>query len=238
MKVAKLICHLGLGDLIIHSAIAKYLLTKGYDCVYFPTRPCNVNSVRSFFLLTPQVQIYVVNASTSTPGYQDYINATNGLFSDPPAGDIFVTGFNGRVGMDGSLSWAEAAYKQLGIDYGVRFDYCPIAEVVKCYYSTEGLPLINQFVHDDPERAINIKEEFIQPNSVICFAHYSDSSILAYVPFIKRAKKVDIIDGPFLHLVDSLPDVKAKLSYHKYARMGRMWNNVDVPYRYKQWNVI
>lgn len=235
MKTATIVCHLGLGDLIVHSAIPEYLIKeKGYDKVYFPCKTGNERSIRSFFLLSPKVEVYVVNTDNNCPGPGAY------FINDPKIEHFYTSGFNG-VAMNHSVSWAEAAYQQFGLDYSIRWDYCPIQAVCDYYYDAQLDSYNIGLMHESPERGHRIDKMRDSLKGAITneILPSITSSVLSYYPFIKYARRIDAIDSFLLHFVESVKiDKYCDLYYHKYARpLSARWNDVDVPTRYK-WNVL
>lgn len=248
MREATFICHLGLGDLILCSGIAVWLLEK-YDKVYYPTSVQHENSVRSFFFLEPRVEVYVANG---------YPYPYKGL---QLKGDLIKTGFYGTesdyrnngdyscmshsLSVDNSISFAENFYKQVDAPYSVRWDYCPIQKVVDRFYKPRIVGQVGQycFVHDDDR--FSIDERRISPLRLPMMRPLAnDSSILSHVPLMMNAMRIDVIDSSFLNLIESINTGYIPLYYHRYARPVRKdlyengrWNDVDCPTR-KNWNVL
>src|SRR5579859_7697382 len=103
-KIASFIGHLGLGDLICTCAIAQWLVTvKYYDKVNFPCRECNYESVKSFFLLTPQVDVYAIQTKHTIPQPSQFKHD----------GDVYVTGYYAQ--MDRNIDFCTAFYNQLNL---------------------------------------------------------------------------------------------------------------------------
>src|SRR5258708_15736992 len=198
-----------------------------------------MDSVRSFFILHPDIKVY--ECSNYPDPYKNCVMR----------GDIFRTGFYGwdkqvDLPVDNNISFAENFYRQVGLDYSIRWDYSPIPEIASRFYNAKlsNAQVKYSFVHDDPNRGFCIKPHrlcslpTIRPNN-------PEGSILAYIPLICNAWEIHVIDSSVMHLVESLdlnPDIK--LFYHKYARPVRRtlyengrWNDYNVPTR-KNWNVF
>jgi hypothetical protein len=233
MKECVIISHLGLGDLILISGLAVYL-SERYDVVRFPCRTQDENSVRSFFFLQPRIMVYSFNADSTTP-------ANFPIHHSERKPDFVRLGFyaarslaDDSIPMDRNISFAENFYKQAGVDYSVRWDKCPLQEVVDKFYDVEvaGIPKYH-FLHDDTKRRFKIKYSWqyeISPEN-------NGASILAYAGLLSSASYVEVIDGPFLHLAESIR-TNGELNYHKYARpLSARWNDIDCPTR-KKWNVL
>jgi hypothetical protein len=215
--------HLGLGDLLLLAPIACYKLRE-YETVWFPSSTGHMDSVKSFFLLQPNVKVY---ECSNYP--EPYKHCTM-------HGDIIRTGFYGwdipdaKLPVDNNISFAENFYRQANVDYSVRWDYSPIPEVVNKFYNAS-------LSNPDVNTKILKKYRIIRPNSV-------GGSILSYVPFISNAWEIHCIDSSFMHLVESLIlNPVIKLFYHRYARPVRKnlyengrWNDKDVPSR-KSWTI-
>lgn len=220
MKELSLITHLGLGDLILLSGLAVHF-SEQYDRVYVHCRKKDYNSVYSFFLLTPKVQVVPLDVDSTTP---ENIQVP---------GNAIATGFYGSP-MDRSISFAENFYRQAGVDYSVRWDKCPIQEVMNRFYDADwSYSERYRFVHHDPERGF-----IIPPTQIPTIVSTPNrSSILSYCSVMREATYVEVIDGPFLHLAESI-ETFGELFYHKHARpLSARWNDIDCPTR-KKWNVL
>jgi len=229
MSEFSIITHLGLGDLILQSGLAVHF-SKQYDKVYYPCRKRDYNSVRSFFLLQPKIEVEPIDTDSPHPEERDLKEGS----------DALLLGFYGPEGMDKGISFAENFYRQAGVDYSVRWDLCPIQEVVDAFYLSDLGPYHPpwSFKHDDIKRGFQID----RPTGDGFEIEVSDSrsSILSYAPFMHWAHYIEVIDGPFLHLSESIKikDQGAHLRYHKYARpLSARYNDIDVPTR-KKWTVL
>lgn len=221
MKELTILHHLGLGDIILISGLIVHV-SKDYDRVYIGCRKKDFNSVRSFFLLQPKIQIQAIDTDSTTPDL---------IFE--PRENVLPLGFYSPLGMNREISFAENFYRHAGVRYDMRWDRCPIQEVVDAFYYMEP-PTPFNFSHDDGARGFNIK---IHPRSWDVFGLNRGSSILSYASYMRAADRVDLIDGPFLHLAESI-ELRGDLFYHKYARpIGARWNDVDCPTR-KKWTVL
>src|SRR5215469_14228800 len=145
MKELSLISHLGLGDLILLSGLAVHF-SEQYDKVYVRCRNKDYNSVYSFFLLTPKVLVVPLYVESTTP---------DNVVCHVP--DVSLSlGFYSSIPMDPSISFAENFYRQAGVDYSVRWDKCPIQEVVNRFYDIQAETPRFDFVHDDTARGFKI----------------------------------------------------------------------------------
>ncbi len=224
MRELNIITHLGLGDLILQSGLACHL-AKEYDRVYFPCRERDLNSVRSFFLLQPKVDVVVGTMEDST--------TPKGWFVRP--GDQLLLGFYSQQGMDNSISFSENFYRQAGVDYSVRWDECPIQEVVDKFYNACNMTGYGYFIHEDKKKGFKIRHHGQATNDI--HAVSIPASLLAYSSSFIYCPEIHVIDGPFLHLAESI-ETRGELFYHKYARpLSARWNDLDCPTR-KKWTVL
>lgn len=204
-------------------------IARQYDRVYYPCRRKDYNSVRSFFLLQPKIEVVPIDTDSPHPNERE-IKAGSG---------VLRLGFYFPGGMDKGFSFAENFYFQAGVSYDVRWDECPIQEVVDTFYSFElhgknsGWRQPINFIHDDPARGFCLKGEygtFVKPIDI-------GSSILAFAGLMYSAEHIALIDGPFLHLAESI-ETHGELFYHKYARpLSARWNDIDCPTR-KKWTIL
>lgn len=226
LKELTLITHLGLGDLILQSGLAVHL-AKEYDKVYYPCRKRDLNSVRSFFLLQPKIVVVPIDTDSPHPDQRFLVGQ-----------EALMLGFYSPDPMDRAISFAENFYRQAGVSYDVRWDECPIQEVVDTFYRLHWMvtPWADSFIHDDPDRSFSINLNLVS-TSQLSRTLEGPSSILAYSHWLATAKQIHVIDGPFLHLAESIA-TRGELFYHKYARpLSARWSDLDCPTR-KKWNVL
>ena len=201
-------------------------MAKSYDKVYYPCRRKDFNSVRSFFLLQPKIEVVPIDTESPHPDNRGIKQGSEDL----------RLGFYSSYGMDKGTSFAQNFYRQAGVSYDVRWDCCPIQEVVETFYGCDLQG--SYFFHEDKDRAFRINYMHVHgdEDSSWCYAYPSKSSLLCYAPIMKTAD-IHVIDGPFLHLAESI-ETTGRLFYHKYARpLSACWSDVDCPTR-KKWNVL
>src|ERR1700739_398420 len=119
-----LICDLGLGDSILLSG-AAVVLAQRYGGLRVPCYEQYEQSVRSFYVHHPEIEVYSV---------RDPQGSTWGV---PPLGcfdiqgDPILCGFYTGMGPRNDMSFPQAFYHQLGVDYAYRWDACPIREAAQ-----------------------------------------------------------------------------------------------------------
>jgi hypothetical protein len=207
LKEATFISDLGIGDLINLSGAAVYL-SQRYDRLTFPCREEQEISVRSMFALHPNIKVLMVTAK----------DENGNIPISPGEGDVLSTVcFLSGVPYDRSLSKWENDYASLRAPYSVRWDYCPIPEASK-HVEQIGFPdCAYAFVHDDPARVFNIREEHISTGIKVIRPDPTTPNILSYCSLISRAAEGHYIDSSFRHLAESIP-TSGSLFYHEYAR--------------------
>lgn len=227
-----LIAHCGLGDSIILSG-AAVVLAKRYGGLRFPCYPEYLESVQSFFVNHPEIEVYTVKPEGGPWGVPP-------LQSFDIVGDPILCGFY-KEGTREDMSFLEAFYQQLDVDLNERWNSCPISEAA----SRLKIPDIANFswhfclVHQDKERGFVI-DQTRMPRDMIQFCPnsargHAEKSILRDAVIVKNVERIDVIDSCYFHLAESL-EVKGKLFLHRYARWfpGR-W--MDYPTKYK-WEIL
>lgn len=209
MKV--LLYHKGLGDEIAFAPIAvKYAQS---DSIILPCFQHNLSSVMDIF--KNHVNIHVI----PKPNERDIFKLVDSL-SDKH--EVIRFGFHSKDSppLTGE-SFIDWIYRQASMTNEERWRICPIAQASAEY---EGKKKYKIFLHEDRSRAFVIDRLKHGPTGFIFEPHWSHSSILQYVPYIKSAKEVHVIDSSFLHLAEALP-ITGKLFFHKYARDGGELSN-------------
>ncbi len=204
-----LLCHLGLGDSILISGAAVEL-AKRYGHLRVPAYEHYLESVRSFYVNHPEIEVYPVD------------NPEGSNWGSPPidyfkvVGDAIACGVYGPKVETIDVSWPETFYRQLGVDYAHRWDSCPIQ---KAWQKTgpQVLQTPKYFVHDDSERGYVITK-LIPATPKACFRPVMNKgSILRYAYVLAQAQEVHVIDSAFFHLSESI-DTFGQLFFHQYAR--------------------
>ncbi len=222
-KTRTLVCHLGLGDCILLSGAAVFLAKKHWK-LRVPSYSRYIESVRSFYVYHPEIEVYEVeNPALSSWGIPPI------EFFDI-VGEPIVCGLYAGSSARWGGSFPEFFYWQLGIDYHHRWDSCPIGAA---WRAVEQIPRItNCFVHDDPLRGFKITKN-IQPNPYR--PRFGKRSILEHAFAIQNAAEIHCIDSSLYHLVECL-NTKGDLYLHRYARyFPGVW--MSYPTR-KKWSVL
>lgn len=224
-----LICHMGLGDAIILSG-AAVVLAKRHDGLKFPCYRKYLKSVQSFFVNHPEVEVYAIQ---EPPLWAHWGVPPVELFDRL---DPILCGFYTGQGQRSDMSFPEAFYEHLGVDYEQRWISCPIRDASK-KVEPHPAPRTPVFVHDDPLRGFRIirgiPAEVDRPGSLGSFVE--DQSILAYSRMIESAEEVHVIDSAFLWLTESLLPT-GELYLHRYARwFAGPW--MDYKLRHK-WEIL
>lgn len=220
-----LICHMGLGDAIILSG-AAVVLAKRHGGLRFPCYRKYLKSVSSFFVNHPEIEVYSIE---EPPIWAHWGVPPMELFNRE---EPILCGFYTGQGQRNDMSFPEAFYQQLGVDYEERWQSCPIREAskkMKVHLNAKT----GVFVHDDPARGFRITRRI--PENVDRMVHAPDQSILAYSRMIESAEYVDVIDSAGLWLADSLFPT-GELYLHRYARwFAGAW--MDYKLRHK-WEIL
>jgi hypothetical protein len=196
----------GLGDVILQSGAACALLAHpGGGIRIFSNNYC-YQSVRTLFSRVPQVQA----CTAEHPGTHAKWPALVDL-NDCRA---IVRSLVGKP-----QDW----YKQFGVPWSQRWDSCPIPELcARVKPAAESVI----FVHDDPAR-----------NQIIRVAGYRPPltpDIFDHMPILKAAREIHCMESAFFHLLESMPEVEAKLFFYPNARNSTYYP--DLPMRH-DWEI-
>lgn len=206
--MVSLFCHIGLGDLILLSGAIVTLLRKhGKLRIYCYAH--HETSVRSFFAAYPDLCIVPVALERG-----DYGVPREGLFLRTVDGPVLRSGFYAGCGTRSDISFPELFYRQLNLDYKLRWAACPLerAALAVPQLATE----LEIFVHDDPSRSFHILKGI---KDKLCYRPSENGgSILQFADILRKVKEIHCIDSSFYHFVESLDNIRAKLFYHRYSR--------------------
>jgi hypothetical protein len=225
MQRLPLVTHIGLGDCIVQTGMARTLAAR-HGAIGFPCYERYLVSVKSFFVNDPEIEVYTLPHEEgwdwgSPPGWvYDRRIESYGMAESPR---LYAGNYSGR-GTD--WDFTSSFYLHMDVPYGDRFDKCPIFEAAK---SVEQLPvefpysLKRLFLHDDPERNFIINR-YVLRREAYRPQFSTKISILAYYDLIMAAEEIHVIDSAFFHFINSLPFVPGKLFLHMYPRWPRMQN--------------
>lgn len=222
-----LLHHIGLGDLILLSgAIVRLAEQHGQIRIFCYEH--HLASVRSFFTGHPGVIPVPVWRNHIGPYGVPDKSILPGLLEP-----VIRTGYYAGAYDRADISFPELFYSQLGFEYSVRWDFCPIQKAAASV--PQQLSQSTIFVHDDPGRGYQITSKLIKDKQAYRPAE-NGGSILEYVEILRGASEIHCIDSAFYHLVESLGDITAELYYHRYAR-PYIPGWFDYPKRYN-WTLV
>lgn len=187
--------HLGLGDAIICAPIAvKY--ASMYEKVYVPAYDHNTESVKSFFVNYPNIEV--------VPHYLKV-----------RAKVLNLGAYNKDLPLLPGESFDEWFYRVAGMEIEDKKRFNPFSVL-------SGKPTLENwmnyaFVHDDESRGFKINRNHITDGLSIFFPENKGGSVLSFSARIRYASEIHCIDSSFLHLCDALPTT-GKLYWHQYAR--------------------
>jgi hypothetical protein len=206
--LVSLFSHIGLGDLILLSGAIVTLLDRHSQLRVY-CYSAHEASVCSFFAAYPGIEIVPVPRGTSWYGIPE-----ESALCPAVDGPVLRSGSYAGSGPRSDLSFPELFYRQLGLDYKLRWAACPLERAAEAVSQLETeIPV---FVHDDPARGFHILKGI---NAKPVYRPLENGgSILAFVNILRKAKEIHCIDSSFYHLVESLDGIEASLYYHRYPR--------------------
>lgn len=223
--MVSLFSHTGLGDeILLSGAIVELLKRHGRVRTYCDEK--YLSSVRSFYTHYPEVLVTGIKPVGGDRGVPPEFQLR------PVEEKVIRTGFYAGEGTRSDISFPEAFYRQLFVDYGERWKSCPIEK------AAEAVPQLDThlevFVHDDAARGYHIVKGITA--KPVFRPLENGGSILSFVRILRKAKEIHCIDSAFYHLVESLEGISAKLYYHRYAKYYIPgW--CDYPKRYA-WQIL
>ncbi len=219
----KILYHLGLGDHIATAALVAYY-ARTHETVQIPCYDHNYDSVKSFFVNLPNVEIVKVKDDEDALAWGKDAEVTIGMYD-----------------RDGSFQYADHEdfvqwfYRcAAGMKMCEKPRFCPLriaSKKVPQIQMALGPETDFQFIHDD--RGFSVDHKHLNQNLYQFRPSKADDTILRYAKLIHQAKEIHCIDSSFLHLVEALPTT-GKLFYHQYARP----NSPSYRYLKKEWTVL
>lgn len=200
--------HLGLGDHIICNGMVRELLLKHpTEQVVLACKFHNLQSVSSMYSDT-NLKLLVGDDSFIESKYKEY-------------NYVYRIGFSDLI---------------LNTEFTVEQQFYKLAEIdFTCKYTSSRFPYVDRqensyiFVHDDPSRGMIIP---IIDSDCVYRPKNQFNNILDYIPIIKRAKEIHVIESSFMHLIECLPDVNCDLFVHKVRKHKHIAEN---PKLIKKW---
>jgi len=189
-----------LGDVILQSGAATVLARRLGGIRIFSNNYC-AQSVKTIFSLVRQVQA----VSALDPGRADWSALVD--LNDKSAITQKLVGK--------PLDW----YRQFGVPFIERWDSCPIPELTSKIKPADWWGI---FVHDDPSRGQIIPISGYRPALT--------PDIFEHVPMLKSARQIHCMESSFFHLVESMPEIEARLFFYPNARASTYYP--DLPMRH------
>lgn len=187
----------GTGDQIMVSGAVAYL-SQFYDNPVLCCWRENIVNIRSFYVNHPNIEFFEFNNK------YDLAKLHGEMIRCGPFGCDFNP--------IGNESMDQCIYRQLGLPFRYRWEYCPIekaAQSVRQLKAPSDLPIAHH-------RGEDLMRDNLLPNEFMLVTD-NGNSILEYADALINAPEIHCIDSSVFHLVNSLP-VTGKLFFHRYAR--------------------
>ena len=203
--------HLGLGDHIICNGMVRHFYKK-YGSVklfcYFKT----LDNVSYMYRDLPNLELIPVNSVFEADNYLNKIDNTTKKVK---------IGFNNLNNYMDPMTFDEAFYKIVDLDFSVRFDEFYVErEIDKEVEVFKRLNPNNEkyiFIHDDKSRGLKIDESRIGSSYKRI---YNDNSIPLFhcMTLIENAEEVHVMQSSVKDLINSFEFTKPKFFLHEYVR--------------------
>jgi hypothetical protein len=223
--------HLGLGDHIVSAGMVNYIAENQANDkkVYLLCKKNNFENVKNIFSKNKKVIVFNIE---DTNEYAAALNLCNT--------------FNLEYIRIGHEKYSEAYEKKYGWDCGqvfyylAKIDYRNRFEKFTYEYNEEkNLNCFNflnpknekyVFVHDDPNRGYNLFPQVNESFKII--KNNNKFSLFDYIDILKKAEEIHVMPSSFYCLIESIPDINAKL--YCYNIRGVNFGS----YNMHSWNII
>lgn len=203
--------HLGLGDHIICNGMVRHFYKK-FGSVKLFCYHRNLNNVGYMYRDLPNLELIPVNSDGE---------ADNHLNNLDKSIDRVKVGFNRLPEFMDPLTFDEAFYKIVDLDFSVRFDEFHLQRELD--KEKEVLDRLNPngekyiFIHDDKTRGFSIDESRITSDYKKI---YNDKSIPLFhcIGLIENAEEVHVMQSSIKDLINSFKFEKPKFHLHEYVR--------------------
>jgi hypothetical protein len=223
--------HLGLGDHIICNAIVRNIRKKFTNKLFLFCKPHYFTSVSFMYR---DIDLTVVPF--------DDIDVVR-FFNEVSPDQQIIIGHQ-FLNMSGDLSFDEAFYKQIGLNFQRRWDDFYIERD-----SNRESDLLHKikppydgyaFIHEDESRNLVIDRKLVAPNLGIIKPQTDlTDNIFDYINIIQHAKEIHCIDSCFKLMIDSVFNftLKSKLVFH-FNLKNNVIKDHTVSKHKLNWNVI
>lgn len=204
--------HLGLGDHIICNGMVRYFYKKYKNIVLF----CYTHNYENVHYMYRDLNnLGIINFDTERD--VDIFVDNNKIVRDNLIKPTFSTLDSHFSGM----TFDEAFYCQVGLNFNVRFDdFYFVRDIKKENKVCEKLNPNGEkyiFVLDDPKRDYNIDMNKITKKYKVIYNDL-EFRMFDYIKFLENAEEIHTMQTGFLDLINSYKMEKPKIYRHNYVR--------------------
>jgi hypothetical protein len=207
--------HLGLGDHILCCGLVRAVAERSLGQVVTWAKPHNLESVRFLFADMQRIEVRPIIDRLHT------------------SGELLVVGYNN---LDRSIPFDQSFYQSAGVPFEQRWSgFTPVSDMGREWqvYHDLGVCGPYAFVHDDPERGMEIGPRCTELPVVRPIKGLTNN-ILDYRLLIRNAAEVHVIPSSFGVLADSM-DLHQPLFWYKRLRS---YPDTEHPTLRNQWTIL
>lgn len=249
MSSAVVLSHIGLGDIVGFNPAINYLSTK-HDEVFIYTKQNNFKNTSELYKHNNNIKIITTHSNNTQSLINEIITSSNQLKDRIDNLVIYKAGVF-KINSQPTINVPDNFYRDIGLDNSIYESYFKISEN---FYEKKELSnlLPDNFIFTVGQSSSkNISQKIknnIKSNNLIIntseniydknhsFYHIANKFInlpfLEYVPIIKKAKEIHIIDSAFCLLCKFLSnDEQKKILYNESGcKLSEIF--------FKDWNII
>jgi hypothetical protein len=205
MKQLYILCHLGMGDMIVLNGMVRHL-SPTCDKIYLPCKNQNIDSVKFMFRDDPKVEVMPVSNDAHAKAIADVMR--------PPVYEVMRLGMFSREPFD-ICKWDQEFYRQANVPFEKRWSAFKLMREKSTEIQPPGINFV--LAHEDPSRGCLLKPELLPPDVRIIRTERK-GNIFQWCKCIEAASQLHFMESSMAALADTIEILDQRRVMHAYVR--------------------
>ena len=205
MKQIYLLCHLGLGDMILCNGMVRHFALTA-DKIFLPCKNQNIDSVKFMFRDEPKVEIMPVANDDHAKAIADVMR--------PPVYDVIRIGMFSKDVFD-ARKWDQEFYRHAGVPFEKRWSAFKLLREKATEIQPPGINFV--LAHEDPSRSCLLNPQLLPPD-VRVIRTEKKGNIFQWCKCIEAASQLHFMESSMAVLADTLEIPDQRRVIHSYVR--------------------